>query len=77
MLGADGYSPITNAKVTCLDVVCGSTHSRVLTRLLGFLVCWWVSIIPGLSYQCFIVACNKVGESPSSEMFNVTTRAGG
>ena len=76
MLGADGYSPITNVKVTCLDVVHGSKHSRVfdsVVKISGVLT----GLIPGSSYQCFIVACNEVGESPSSEMFNVTTHTAG
>ena len=48
MLGADGYSPITNVKVTCLDVVCGSTHSRVFDSVVG------ISGVDG-SHSWFIV----------------------
>ena len=76
MLGADGYSPITNVKVTCLDVVHGSTRSRVFDSVVGISGVL-VGLIPGSLYQCFIVACNKVGESPGSVMFNVTTRTAG
>ena len=76
MLGADGYSPITNVKVTCLDVVRGLTHSRVFDSVVGISGVL-TGLIPGLSRQCFIGACNKVGESPSSETFNVTTHTAG
>lgn len=75
ILGANGNSPITGIKVTCSDTKTQTRHTQSTSSILSTSAVL-VGLIPGSTYNCLLVASNKVGDSTPS-MFTVSTLAAG